>query len=341
MTMPGYLALALLTTTALAGDRPADVTISVGKDRIDFRCGHELAASYVTYPGQAKPYFWPLNAPGGVAVTRGWPVEKAEPGEATDHVHHRSAWFCHGDVIPEGMELKLKVKGVTGVDFWSEAKGHGVIVCTQAGSPEQKGPRGRVSTFNEWRTADGQKVLDESRTLELVDFGDARLFVVESDLCASVVPVTFGDTKEGSFGVRVRKSVTEQKGMGTLTNAEGKVHEREVWGRASAWCDYSGPVGDATAGIALFADPANPVPTCWHSRAYGLMAANPFGREKSGFPAERGKNDLVRLARGQHLKLRFGMLLHRGDVKDGRVAEFYREFAEPKEIHRVGGNRPK
>ncbi len=325
-------ALAFLAVSAAGGSepRPADVTVAVEKGRIDFRSGPELAASYVTDPGQAKPYFWPLNAPGGLAVTRGWPVAKAEPGEATDHVHHKSAWFCHGDVIPEGMELKHKVKGVAGVDFWSEAAGHGVIVCTQVGTPEQKGPHARVATANEWRTADGAKVLGETRTLHLVNFGDARLFVVESDLCASAVPVTFGDTKEGSFGVRVRKSVSESGG-GTLTNAEGTTREKNVWGRVSAWCDYSGPVGDRTAGIALFADPANPVPTCWHSRGYGLMAANPFGRAKSGFPDQRGKKDLVHLNKGEHLKLRYGMLLHQGDVTDGKVAAYYRKFTELKD----------
>jgi hypothetical protein len=338
MTRPRYLALAALAATLAAAatvtgaDRPpALVTIAVAKDRVDFRCGPELAASYVTDPGAAKPYFWPLNGPGEVAVTRSWPMVKENTEEMTDHVHQKSAWFCHGDVIPEGLELKHKVKGTAGVDFWDEAPGHGVIVCTKVGTPEQKGPHGRVVTTNEWRSADGDKILDETRTIHLVDFGDARLFVVESDLAASNVPVTFGDTKEGSFGVRVRKSVTEQKGKGTLTNAEGKSREMNVWGRKSDWCDYSGPVGDVTAGIAIFADPANPVSTCWHSRGYGLMAANPFGRAKSGFPDQAGKKDLVHLGKGEHLKLRYGILLHKGDVKEGKVAEYYKKFTELKD----------
>ena len=333
--MKRYLALVLLSIPAVfvsaAADQPANVTVTVDKGRIDFRCGAELAASYITDPGQPKPFFWPLNTPGGVVVTRGWPVEKAEPGEMTDHVHHKSAWFCHGDVIPEGMELKQKIKGVEGVDFWSEARGHGVIVCTKVETPEQNGAHARVVTSDEWRTADGEKVLDEMRTLHLINFGDAWLFVLESDLHASVVPVTFGDTKEGSFGIRVRKSITEQKGKGILTNAEGKSRELAIWGRVSEWCDYSGPVGEAVAGIALFADPTNPVPTCWHSRAYGLMAANPFGRGKSGFPAMLGRADVVRIAKDGHLKLRYGMLLHHGDVKDGKVAEYYHRFVQLKQ----------
>ena len=61
-------------------------------------------------------------------------------------------------------------------------------------------------------------------------------------------------------------------------------------------------------------------------RAYGLLAANPFGRAKSGFPGARGRTDLVKLDRGEHLKLRYGILLHTGDVKTGKVAEAYEQF---------------
>ena len=61
-------------------------------------------------------------------MTRNYPPPE---GQAKDHPHQKSAWFCHGDVIPEGIELKDKIKGVAGVDFWSEAPGHGKIVVTQ------------------------------------------------------------------------------------------------------------------------------------------------------------------------------------------------------------------
>src|SRR5262245_56838002 len=77
----------------------------------------------------AKPYYYPLVAPNGVAVTRPWPMERGQKGETVDHFHQKSAWFCHGDVIPEGVELKTKERGVAGVDFWAEAAGrHGRIV---------------------------------------------------------------------------------------------------------------------------------------------------------------------------------------------------------------------
>ena len=73
-------------------------------------------------------------------------------------------------------------------------------------------------------------------------------------------------------------------------------------------------------------DPKNPYPACWHVRGYGLMAANPFGRQKSGFPAMKGRTDLVKLPKGEHLKLRYGLLLHAGDAREGRVNEYFDKF---------------
>ena len=164
-------------------------------------------------------------------------------------------------------------------------------------------------------TTEGQKILDETRTISFYPMGPtASLLVLDIDLLASVCPITFGDTKEGSMGVRVRESLRVDKGKGTLTNAEGKTGEKGCWGMLSAWCDYSGPVGeDKIAGIAVFADPNNSIDTAWHARNYGLLAANPFGRDKHArFPARKGNNELVKLKKGEHLKLRYGIFVGMG-----------------------------
>jgi hypothetical protein len=330
----------VLVPVASADETKSKVTIDTSPGAIEFRVGNALVGRYHIAPSVAKPYFWPLNAPGGVAVTRAWPMVKDESGTQMDHPHQKSAWFCHGDVIPEGIALKDRIKGVAGVDFWSEAKGHGKIVCTEVGQPTQRRGQSKdhaqVTTRNEWRTADGQKILDETRTIHLHDLDGAYLLVLDIDLGASVCPITFGDTKEGSMGVRVRTSMTEDKGKGQLTNADQQSRERAIWGRRSAWCDYSGPVSLSNkaetkiAGISLFDDPGNSSPACWHSRGYGLMAANPFGRTHSGFSVAKDRVELVKLSKGEHLKLRYGILLHTGDVKEGKVAERYDRFLKLK-----------
>lgn len=340
------LLAALALVPAARADEPLPgprAQIVVSKRQIDLKSLGGVVATYVIDPTAAKPYFFPLNALPAVSVTRAWPIndsEKLTPKEK-DHVHHRSAWFCHGDVIPEGLDYKKHIRGVAGVDFWSEAKGHGKIVCTKVGKPthDAKANRASVTTHNEWRTAEGQLVLEEERTLHFYHLGANRhLIVVDIDLHASQCPITFGDTKEGSFAVRVRRSVQVQKpGQGTMVNAEGKSgggqgsnkDKKGAWGLVSDWCDYSGPVnGDKVAGVALFADPKNPIDTAWHARDYGLLAANPFARAKSGFPGRAGNTELVKLKKGEHLKLRYAFYLHAGDVKEGKVAETFEWFKQ-------------
>lgn len=293
---------------------------------LEFRDGRELAAQYHVSPELAKPCMWPLHAPGAIPVTRAWPFRKGTPGETTDHVHQKSVWFCHGDVIPEGMTLATKVKGVTGVDFWAEGRGHGRIVCTIVDQPVHRPDHAKVLTRNEWLTADGQKVLDEVRTIALYPRDNARLFVFDIELHASVYPLVFGDTKEGSFGIRVHDALREIGGNGKLVNAEGKTGMKAIWGYPSAWCDYSGFVDGQAVGAAILDHPANRFPACWHSRDYGLMAANPFARQKSGFPAMTNRSDLCRLEVGKRLKLRYGLLVHLGNAVDAKVSEHYQYF---------------
>jgi hypothetical protein len=312
------LALAFLIVTLLdlqEGDVPHS-DIKIHNNTADFRLGSDLVGNYRFKSSDgtlAKPYLWPLFAPNGAAVTRAWPMQPAGTGESTDHPHQKSLWFTHGEVIPEGQKA---------VDFWGEGKGHGVIVCTR-----ERALQNRLVTKNEWRDASGPKLLDEERTIELVSLPDAFLLVFEIDLCAGERSITFGDTKEGSFGIRVNDAIRQEKG-GRIENADAQTGETNCWGRTSAWCDYSGTVDGKTVGIAILDDPANRYPASWHVRGYGLMAANPFGRKASGFPAMRGRSDLVKLAPGEHLKLRYGVVVHLGNAQEGKVAEHFKRFIE-------------
>jgi hypothetical protein len=249
-------------------------------------------------------------------------------------VHQKSGWFCHGDVIPEGIELKVHSadKHVKGVDFWSEGKGHGQIVCVAVNSPKAAGNEASVVTKNEWRAADGTKILDEERTIIVRNLGDARLVELNIDLLASVCPITFGNTKEGSMGVRVNDAfrLTAPKSDGIVTSSDGTTAKAPtkdnlpMWGKRADWNDYSGSVNGKLVGIAIFDHPKNRARAAWHTRAYGLMAANPFGR--TAFPGLKG--DLVKLKKGEHLKLRYALLLHKGNAEDAKVAERFAAFAK-------------
>ena len=113
----GVAVLGLLSVSAA---EPSRVNVTTDKDSIRFTVGDETAGVYLFGKEWVKPYLYPVNAPGGVAVTRTTPL---------DHIHQKSAWFSHGDVIPEGIELKHKKRASRG-RFLVEEQGHGDIVCT-------------------------------------------------------------------------------------------------------------------------------------------------------------------------------------------------------------------
>ena len=318
---------------------PAGETITKTAEEIEFRAGTEVAARY-KFAGTvqvekgtdtkplAKPYFWPIVAPGGTPVTRAWPMARGTAGETTDHFHQKSVWFCHGDVIPTDKTLKVKSadKRVHGVDFWAEGGNHGRIVCVKVDEPKENS----VTTANEWQAADGELILTETRTITFHALPAGYLFVLDIDLAASAGGVTFGDTKEGAMGVRVPDGVALAKGNGTVVSSDGTTVKAgttktlPVWGKPADWHDYSSDKG----GIAVFDHPTNAHRANWHTRDYGLMAANPFGRGDSGFPAVKGRSDVVKLAAGEHLKLTYGVYAHTGDAAGGKVAEAFAGFAK-------------
>jgi len=331
-------AVALLAAPSAASAQATAVPVA---DGVEFRVGAEVVAKYHTAATVAKPFLWPVAAPDGTPVTRAWPVQTSATDATTDHVHQKSVWFCHGDVIPEGLAIKTPSanKADKGVDFWSEAKAdgkkrHGTIRCTKVSIPDIKpGDPAVVVTWNVWLTADGEKILDEKRTITFRDTPEGRLFTFTCELTANDYPIVFGDTKEGSFGVRVHDDLrTVAAGGGTVTPAGGEPAKAgtkdnlPLWGKVADWNDYSGTVNGKAVGLAVFAHPDNPTKSAWHTRAYGLMAANPFGRDHSGFPSQKGKTELVRIDKGKALTYRFAAYAHTGDVTGGKVAEAYEAF---------------
>ncbi|MDQ2947020.1 MAG: PmoA family protein, partial [Acidobacteriota bacterium] len=69
-------------------------------------------------------------------------------------------------------------------------------------------------------------------------------------------------------------------------------------------------------------------PTRWHSRAYGLFAANPFGlKDFDPKSAEAGGKSL---ASGESLRFRYRVIIHPGDVPMKKVADWYAGYRKSK-----------
>lgn len=282
-----------------------------------------------TYHANLKgtPGIYPLLSPKGRPLTRRFPIGPATTSERDDHDHHRSLWFTHG-------EVSNKTSG--NVDFWLDDPSPHTGVIKQINAridDSENGPT--LVTNNEWRDAQERLMLTDTRWLavQTIDGDTALDFTVR--LQAIDETAYLGDTKEGTFGIRVGGDMkVDAKKGGTIHNAEG-LTGKAAWSKASAWVDYSGPVpatldqldapeSTETAGITMLYHPDNSLQPCrWHVRTYGLFAANPFGRKHFGLDPYDG----YALEPGSPLTLRFRVILHDGGFDADRAASHYARFA--------------
>jgi hypothetical protein len=156
---------------------------------------------------------------------------------------------------------------------------------------------------------------------------DPTLRIIDVDVTlTSVQTVVWGDSKDGAFGIRLRPVLDEQGGTGKIVNAEGLTGERQLWGKPSNWCDYSGTIGDEKVGVAILDHPQNPRhPVRWHARGYGLFAANPFG--VAAFTNDKSQSSPQTVEPGKSLRYRYRVIVHPGDVQSANIAALYATYA--------------
>jgi hypothetical protein len=297
---------------ACAALAAAQVKIARSPDRIEVAIGGKPFTALFVGPDAVKPYLHPLRSASGKIVTRRYPMEEVA-GESRDHVHHRGLWFGHGDV--------------NGYDFWvneasEEGAKKGRIVLAKAIALESGEKSGRIAAQFNWLDTEGRPLLRESRTMIFYSDPAERTIDLDIDLVA-VGKVTFGDTKEGTFAIRVARELEEPAGV--LTNAEGSRGESKVWGKRSDWADYSGEIAGEKLGIAILDHPANPRhPAYWHARGYGLFAVNIFGVHE--FENDKTKDGSLTLANGEHLRFRYRVIIHSGDAASAHIAAHYADW---------------
>lgn len=289
------------------------VSVRRAEDRLVAEVDGEPFAVYL-WAGRARPCFQPVHAPGGLPITRGWPLQPRD-GESRDHPHHQGLWFTHGSV--------------DGVDFWA-----GKDALLVQGDPEGlwSGPGAagfRVETAWTVRGDGGERVLlRDRRAFRLA--ATPRQRTIDCDVELQAPPdraVRLGDTKEGTFALRIADALRAEgpAAPGTLEDSEGR-SGRAVWGKNAQWIHAHGVLDGVPVGVALIDHPQNlRHPTTWHARTYGLLAANPFGlHDFTG--AAAGTGDVV-LEPGQALRLRYRLLVYRGAPDAERVRDSAADFA--------------
>lgn len=300
------------TLGAVTDDKPGVEIVPEGNN-LAIKLDGKPFTTYLVDAGP-KPYYFPLYGPTGAAFTRAFPMKEIE-GEKRDHPHQRSFWFTHGKV--------------NNIDFWSELPNHGNIRETRRFAVTSGPALGLIRTADDWMGPDGTIILTDERTVRFYATKTARIIDFDIVLAATEGPVTFGDTKEGMFGIRVPTSmdVNSKKG-GKIQNSEG-LTDLKAWGKPAPWVDYTGPVEGKTVGIAILNGPASfRYPTTWHVRDYGLFAANPFGYIDFGM---KESGDYT-IPKGESIGFRYRVILHEGTTEEANIGRSFETYAKPAEV---------
>lgn len=316
----------LLLLVALIGVHSASgepVELRRAGQQIDVLIGGHPFTTYYFDPAIAKPFLSPLRSAQGTILTRSFPLRTDIPGEDHDEPHQRAMYFAHGDI--------------NGFDFWGEAAfpkwskhsastfGRTVFrnVEEMMSGPESGTLRVSFDLVN----AGGTAIAEETQNYTFRGGGDVRTIDSEFTIRASHGAVKMGDTKEGTFAIRVVKTLDSPPGH--IVNSTGATGEKQVWGRRAEWVDYYGNVAGEDVGIAIFDYPDNlRHPTYWHARGYGLFAANPFGLRE--FTRDRHQDGSYTIPAGGSLTFRYRVLIHHGDYRQTGIAEAYKLYASGK-----------
>jgi hypothetical protein len=223
-----------------------------------------------------------------------------------DHPHHKGLW--------------ISIDEVNGIAYWAEKgtiKNAGVELLKSSGDPAM------LRLINHWQDDDGQPVVVETSTISI---HANRLLVYDIEFKAADKPVTFGDTKEGLFAIRLPNGMREMIAGGPVVSDAGVSGSNALWGKPAPWIDYVGPIAGRPYGVTILDDPRNFRPSRYHVRDYGLFAINPWGEKAYTGGQEEEKPSV--LQPGESLKLRYGLYVHVGGVEEGRVGEAFRQFAD-------------
>lgn len=318
-------------TTATAGVSFRQVESEDGVVGYAVEIDGEPFTTLVVDPAYAKPFWHPVAAPGGVSVVRGLESEDlladSKKATHTPHPHHKGIWIAIEKVTSGGR------RG----DHWHERdvirnrKLSAVVV------DDEEGGYVTIGLENHW-LAGGEPLLVETTewtlTADRLIAADVTLAPPGDDA------VTFIDTKEGFFSVRVANELREDQFVrryppGRVTDSDGSDGAKASWGRRHDWVDYAGTTDGTPAGVAIFDHPENPYRARYHVRGYGLFAANPFG--ESAYTNGELDPRTVTIAPGETLRLRYAAWVHGGATPE-EVAARYAAYAGSAGLGEEGGD---
>jgi hypothetical protein len=311
------------------------------KNKVDIIIGGKLFTSYQYPVNMEKPFLFPVIAPNGSVITRGFPIEPRK-GERVDHPHHIGIWFNHGNI--------------NGIDFWNNSSAipadkkdeYGHIVVKKIIRAES-GKKGILEVEADWDDNKGTTLLKEHTTWSFTGSGDTRTIDHITTLTAVNGRVTFNDSKEGMFAIRLDRafempskepliftdekgnpttvSVIDNTGVTGMYESSNSLKGDAVWGTRNDWVLLTGTKDNSHITIGMFDNPKNPgYPAYAHARGYGLFSVNNFGQ--NSYDPKKEKMTYV-LEKGQSVKLCHRFVVQSGgEIKPEDANKIFQEFSK-------------
>ena len=301
------------------------VTLTRHGYAIEVEIGGKPFTTYNFDPIISKAFLEPLRDANGVVVTRTLAVgNQIPPGHDKDpfiEPHQRAMYFAHGDI--------------DGYSFWGEEafkqyygnsteSAYGRMVFRKLDEIRGGANSGVIRATFDLEGPDKKVFAEETQEYKFSGDNNSRVIDCEFIIKAGKDPVRFGDTKEGTFAIRLAPNLDAP--AGNMVSSEGGVGEKQVWGKSANWVNVDGAIDGQKLGVAIFDAPDSfRHPTYWMARGYGLLAANPFGL--SFFYGDHQHDGSYTLPAAESIRFRYRVFIHEGTYKDARVADKYAEYA--------------
>ncbi|HET6253008.1 MAG TPA: PmoA family protein [Puia sp.] len=291
-----------------------------------------------------KPVLYPIYAPDGQVITRGFPL-RSRTGDPTDHSHHIGLWFNY--------------ENVNGLDFWNnsyavpaEKKSQYGWIRTDSVTTRSDNPNVATLAYSaRWINQQQEALLIEHTTYRFTATAHERIIDRITTLTAQT-DVRFPDAKDGMLGLRVTRELQiPSNAPGEFIDAKGNITKvaagntpdingnyltsagktgDSAWGTRGQWCMLYGKKGSDTLSVVIIDHPDNPgYPTYWHARGYGLFAANPLGQKIFS----KGRETLdFQLNKGRSVTFRYRIVLaaDRKRLSTDRIRQLAGDFARLK-----------
>ena len=258
------------------------------------------------------PHYWPFRSPSGKNML----VQKTEP-----YPHHRSFWFADTIRFEGGRPVSTYNSLYTGQEIGAGAYGppfNDWVNHIRFTRLEAEGPRAIVEADLRWKMDGDRSILDEKRRV-LIHVLGRNEYLLDMTF---ILTAAYGDVEFVSDDVhyawpylRMNTMFSGENG-GIITSSSGKTGQEATNMQPAEWMDYTNTLDGETEGIAIFQWPDGEEHR-WLTREYGC-----FGPRR---PDQLSGKSFV-LKKGESISQRIAILVHRGDVKTGKIEERYKDY---------------